>query len=219
MTKKILMLHGLGQTGDYFQSKTHGFRTALEELGYELYYPTAPHRYPAANLPDDLQSTLDPTMKSAEVVAWLQNDLVNGTYILPQMTIDFLHDYIVENGPFEGVVGFSQGAGVAGYLLTDINSLLHLTPEEQPPLQFFMAFSGFRLIPECFQRQYNENPITIPSLHVQGELDTITDSKKVRALYDCCDESNRTLLTHAGGHFVPNSRGFLKKVVEWLNST
>lgn len=46
MTKNVLMLHGLAQSGDYFASKTKGFRAEMEKLGYKLYYPTAPNEFP-----------------------------------------------------------------------------------------------------------------------------------------------------------------------------
>lgn len=218
MTGKILMLHGLAQTGTYFSSKTKHFREELEKLGYHLYYPTCPNRYPAADIPDSLLDSVATEPNSNEVVAWIENDQVNHTYFLPESTTTFLHNYIIENGPFDGVVGFSQGAGLAGYLMTDFNGLLNLTTEEQPTLKFFMSFSGFRFVPEIYQRQYNDNVITIPSLHVRGELDTVTEPQKIQALFNSCSENSRTLLIHGGGHFVPNSRGFVKKVVDWLKS-
>ncbi|QLQ79520.1 hypothetical protein HG537_0C01670 [Torulaspora globosa] len=216
MTKKILVLHGLAQSGDYFKSKTKGLRNELEKHGYELLYATAPNRYQPADIPDNLGEVLANEAADSDVLAWIEDDLQHDTYRLPQTTIDYLHEFVVKNGPFEGVLGFSQGAGVAGYLMTDFNGLLTLTAEQQPPLRFFMAFSGFRFRPEQYQSQYDRNPISVPSLHVQGELDTITEPFKVEQLYNSCAPDTRTFLTHSGGHYVPNSRGFAKKVIEWL---
>lgn len=217
MAKKVLMLHGLAQSGEYFASKTKGFAAELEKLDYELYYPTAPNSFPPADLPNGLLDEIDDKVSSQSgVIAWLQNKETGDGYYIPETTINYLHNYIIENGPFDGIVGFSQGAGLAGYLVTYFNGLLNLTEEEQPPLKFLMAFSGFRFRGEEHQKQY-KNPISIKTLHVHGELDTVTEPEKVQALYDSCDSSSRTFLTHKGGHFIPNSRGFLKKVVEWLN--
>lgn len=217
MARKILALHGLAQSGEYFCSKTKGLRNELEKLDYEVIYATAPNAYSPADIPDDLGDVI--TSDSARnVLAWIEDDLQNSTYFLPKATLDYLHDFVIGHGPFEGVLGFSQGAGVAGYLLTDFNGLLNLTEDQQPPLKFFMVFSGFRFAPECYQEQYDKNPISIPSLHVQGELDTITEPYKVEALYNSCKPDTRTFLKHSGGHYVPNSRGFAKKVTEWLNT-
>lgn len=217
------MLHGLAQSGEYFHSKTKGFRTAFENLGYTLYYPTAPNRFPSADLPVDddsidYGSIGNNTTDGNKIIAWLQNDITKTSYTLPDTTIVFLHDYIIENGPFDGIVGFSQGAGLAGYLATDINMLLNLTNVEQPELKFFISFSGFRFKPAQYQEQYDLNPIKIPSLHVKGDLDTITEPEKVESLFNSCLIDKRTMLIHPGGHFVPNSRGFVKKIINWIES-
>lgn len=216
MAKKILALHGLAQSGEYFTSKTKGLRTELEKSGYEVVYATAPNKYSPADIPDELGAMMQ-SNPTKDVLAWIEDDLQNKSYSLPRTSIDYLHDFIIEHGPFEGVLGFSQGAGVAGYLMTDFNGLLNLTIEQQPPLKFFMVFSGFRFAPERYQKQYEDHPITVPSLHVQGELDTITEPFKIEALYNSCTPETRTFLKHPGGHYVPNSKGFAKKVIEWLN--
>lgn len=216
MAGKILALHGLAQSGDYFKSKTKGLRGELEKQGYELIYATAPNKYRPADIPDNLGEVLTTEAVDSHVLAWLEADLQNDSYRLPESTIDYLHDFIIEHGPFVGILGFSQGAGVAGYLATDFNGLLNLTTEQQPPLHFFMTFSGFRFRPACYQAQYDNNPISLPSLHVQGELDTISEPFKVEQLFNSCTPETRTLLKHSGGHYVPNSRGFAKKVIEWL---
>ncbi|CCF56628.1 hypothetical protein KAFR_0B03310 [Kazachstania africana CBS 2517] len=216
MTKKVLMLHGLGQTGEYFASKTKFFRAELEKIGYELQFATAPNRYPVADLPSDLTTGIPSS--SADVPTWIKTDTVNDTYSLPKSTIDYLHDFIIEHGPFEGFVGFSQGAAVTGYLMTDINSLLGLSLDEQPCPKFFMVFSGFRFKPAAYQSQYDNHPISIPSLHVKGELDTITGPEKVEGLFNSCTNDSKTMLTHPGGHFIPSSKSFLKKIVTWLDN-
>ncbi|CCE63893.1 hypothetical protein TPHA_0G00570 [Tetrapisispora phaffii CBS 4417] len=216
MSKKILMLHGLGQSGEYFCSKTKGFRQALENEGYELVYATAPNCYTPADMPDEYSEVLE-GHDDDRVHAWIEDDKNNNTYKLPQSTFDYLHDLVIQEGPFIGVVGFSQGAGVAGYLATNFNELLNLTDEQQPLLKFIMLFSGFRLLPQQYQAQYDNNLITIPTLHVQGTLDTITEFSRVEELYNSCDMQKRTFLKHGGGHYIPNSKGFLKKVTEWLN--
>lgn len=215
MSRKILMLHGLAQSGEYFHSKTKGFRTEFEKLGYTFYYATAPNKYPGADLPDDIK---DVTSNDNEVLAWLENDTINNTYFLPQTTVDYLHDLFISEGPFDAIVGFSQGAGLAGYLATDLNNILSLTQEQQSTLKFIIFVSGFKFKPEIYQQQYIDHPISIPSLHVQGELDTVSEPEKVQSLLNSCKDGTATHLMHSGGHFVPNSKGFLKKVIEWLNN-
>lgn len=217
MARKILMLHGIAQSGEYFYHKTKGLRTELEKLGYELYYPTANNKMSPADVPDGAS---DEVVASgvADVLTWIYSDAAKADYSILPSTMDYLRNYIIENGPFEGLIGFSQGAGVGGYLMTDFNKLLNLTEEQQPKFKFLIAISGFKFQPLKYQSQYADHPISVPSLHVQGELDTVTESDKVQALYEACTPETRTFISHPGGHYVPNSRGFAKKVTEWLKS-
>lgn len=97
MTKNVLMLHGLAQSGDYFASKTKGFRAEMEKLGYKLYYPTAPNEFPPADVPDFLGEVIADAPGDGEntgVLAWLENDPSTGGYFIPQTTIDYLHNYV-----------------------------------------------------------------------------------------------------------------------------
>lgn len=217
MVKKILMLHGVAQSGEYFSHKTKGLRTELEKLGYELYYATANHKMSPADVPDGASDEVTASGVD-DVLTWIHSDAAKADYSVLPSTLNYLRQYIIENGPFEGLIGFSQGAGLGGYLMTDFNVLLNLTPQQQPPLKFFIAFSGFKFQPLKYQSQYTNHPIEVPSLHVQGELDTVTESEKVQALCEACTPETRSFLSHPGGHYVPNSRGFSKKLIEWLKS-
>lgn len=215
MTRKVLMLHGIAQSGEIFSHKTKGLRTELEKLGFELCYATANNTMSPADVPDGASDDVVASGVS-DVLTWVHSDPAKGDYEVLPSTLKYLHQYVVDNGPFEGLIGFSQGAGVGGYLMTDFNGLLGLTPDQQPAFKFFIAFSGFKFQLTRYQKQYADHPISVPSLHVQGELDTVTESEKVQALYEACTPETRTFLKHAGGHYVPNSRGFSKKVVAWL---
>lgn len=216
-SKKILMLHGYAQSNSIFNSKTGGFRKSLNKLGYQLYYPCGPCKIETCNMGPGLDmSTIFNTDSSIDNIFgwWLKS--TQDEYELTQSTKDYLKKFILSNGPFHGIIGFSQGAALGGYLCTNINEILHLTKEEQPDLEFFINFSGFRMHPEIFQQQYNQNPINIPSLHIIGELDTVVEESRVIKLFESCTKDSRTLLKHSGGHFVPNSKNFVTKVINWI---
>lgn len=231
-TKKVLMLHGYVQSGKIFSSKTGGLRKSLKKLGYELYYPTAPIKLDKQLIAKlhgssekgkaediDIASEYSSSNTAEDLYGWYLIDKTRlGEYKLEQATFDSLHDYVVQNGPFDGIMGFSQGAGIAGYLLTDFNGILNLSEEEQPPIKFFVSFSGFRLAPEAFQEAYNKKKLTTPSLHVQGELDSVVTEARAGALYDCFEPSSRTLIKHPGGHFVPSAKRFVLQIGGWLQN-
>ncbi|QLQ79521.1 hypothetical protein HG537_0C01680 [Torulaspora globosa] len=226
-TRRILMLHGFVQSGKIFSAKTGGLRKSLKKLGYELYYPTGPitvDKNAIAKLygwqEQDLASEFDSSDCADQIYGWYLRDGPGlDDFKLEERVLDYLHDYIIENGPFEGIMGFSQGAGLAGYLLTDFNQLLRLTEEQQPKLKFFVSFSGFKFNADQFQESYGDKPIEIRSLHVQGELDSVVSEERSMKLYNCFDTATRQLIKHPGGHFVPNSKTIVTNIANWIQNS
>lgn len=224
--KRVLMLHGFVQSDRIFSAKTGGLRKNLKKLGYDLYYPCAPHSIDKKALFQseaekgiDAAKEFSTSATSDEVYGWFfrKPDSFN-SFEIDQKVFSYLHDYVLEHGPFDGVIGFSQGAGLGGYLVTDINRILNLTEEQQPALEFFISFSGFKLEDKTYQESYDK-PIQVPSLHVRGELDAVVAESRVLALYDAWPPNKRTLLIHPGAHFVPNSKPFVSQVCNWIQGT
>ncbi|CAR25698.1 hypothetical protein ZYGR_0A02640 [Zygosaccharomyces rouxii] len=228
--KKILMLHGFVQSGKIFSSKTGGLRKTLNKIGYDLLYPTSPmgitkeelmaqHNIkPGEDSDKEVASQFNTTTDGQDVYYgwWKRSSSCFQDFDIGQDVWDYLRGYILENGPFEGIMGFSQGGAFAGYLLTNFHKLLNLTYEQQPPLKFFVTFSGFRLEASQFQSDYDKQPLSVPSLHVQGEQDTVVSEARILSLYNSCQEDKRTLLRHPGGHYVPNSKQYVSQVCNWI---
>ncbi|KAL3233527.1 Family of serine hydrolases 3 [Nakaseomyces bracarensis] len=235
MSKKILMLHGFVQNDRIFSAKTGGLRKALKKLGYELDYPCGPVavdrtslmssssvKEVEADVAKQFNTDLGPGRdgKENELFGWWERKPGGSfyDYEIPHSTFEFLRSYILENGPYDGIMGFSQGGGMGGYLVSDLNRLLNLNKEEQPDLKFFIAFSGFRLEPEIYAQHFREHPISIPTLIVQGELDTVVAESRVMSLYEAVLPQYRTLLKHHGGHFIPNQKLFLNQITGWIQA-
>lgn len=243
-TKKILMLHGFVQSDKIFRQKTGGLRKSLKKMGYELYFPCGPEIVDKSTLVhgdantnnDESKETIDKNDvakrfntniddDTSELYGWWvrrgSGEKAILEYDIPQNTFNYLHDYIIENGPFDGIIGFSQGAGLGGYIVMDINNILNLDSKQQPPLKFFISFSGFRLEPEKYQASYektNSKDSHVPaSLHIQGELDAVVSEARVMRLYNTWPEDKRTLLKHPGSHFIPNSKPFVTQVCNWIH--
>ncbi|EJS41600.1 fsh3p [Saccharomyces arboricola H-6] len=224
--KKVLMLHGFVQSDKIFSAKTGGLRKHLKKLGYDLYYPCAPHSIDKKALFQseaekgiDAAKEFNTSATTDEVYGWFlrKPDYFN-SFEINQSVFDYLNNYVLENGPFDGVIGFSQGAGLGGYLVTDFNRILSLTEEQQPALKFFISFSGFKLEDKVYQKSYDK-AIQIPSLHVRGELDAVVAESRIMALYESWPKDKRTLLIHPGAHFVPNSKPFVSQVCNWIQGT
>ena len=143
-----------------------------------------------------------------------------------------------EQGPFDGVVGFSQGGCAAGM----VASLLEGGPrraafEEQArkggiefpqsfvaegdamihlPLRFAAIYSGFGVPMNPLYRAFYDPPIQTPMIHFLGTLDTVVEEARSMRLADSC--LNKKVVHHPGGHFLPASqRDVVGALVSFIN--
>ena len=149
-------------------------------------------------------------------------------------------------GPFDGVVGFSQGAALAGLLASALQTdrefpeaeMGFASPWEEeeegeedddqskirgkkkrwhPPLKFAVIYSGLRVMDVRCRGFYDHGGITETRiLHVIGRVDSVLDERRSRALVDCCGEGGKQVVIHPGGHFVPSQRPWLDAVVGFV---
>jgi hypothetical protein len=208
MSRKILCLHGFTQNGPLFAKKTSAVRKALQKAGFELVYPTAPVKLEIADLPFDTPSldSDDDGMRS-----WWPNSESNPGHYSLDAAFVAISKLIETEGPFDGVLGFSQGAGLAGVLCQHIHKL----HPSQPELSFAVFYSGFKITRPEHQHFY-ASKITTPTLHIVGSLDTVVSEERSIWLYEVCEPSQRVLISHPGGHFVPNAKDMVNKVVQMI---
>lgn len=122
---------------------------------------------------------------------------------------DMLYDIIEEEGPFDGVLGFSHGGTLAtGFIAHHVKH----KPYETVPFRCAVFFNSM----PPFRMNDNDSPvfesgleglIKIPTLHVVGNKDFVYNYSL--ELHSLCDEKSSTILVHDGGHEIPRS----KKVV------
>ena len=93
--------------------------------------------------------------------------------------------------PIDGVLGFSQGAVLAGLVAA-------LRTER---LRFAICISGFPSRADAHRMLTLPGSIDLPSLHVYGEKDTWVSRERTRALADCF--VGPRVVSHTGGHYFP----------------
>jgi predicted esterase len=128
---------------------------------------------------------------------------------------DYLYEVIEEQGPFDGIIGFSQGATIAcAFMLNHIcrNPL-------DPPFALFryaVFFSGAGIMDvegiTCLEGTSTHPLIDIPSLHVCGEADKMY--KDSLTLYKICNSENAELIPHKLGHTVPKDSRTVDLIVK-----
>lgn len=123
-----------------------------------------------------------------------------------EICMEYIRNFIQDEGPFHGVIGTSQGATVAAMVLLDD---LEMSRKENRRSEFecgvfFVGFppissdsTGYLLSDESDIR------ITIPTCHVIGGED-IWDFGAV-ALKNVCDPHSTSVVTHDKGHVVPHT--------------
>ncbi|KAI9733308.1 MAG: hypothetical protein M1834_003392 [Cirrosporium novae-zelandiae] len=228
---KILMLHGFTQSGDTFHAKTRALEKYIRKLlpTYTLHfsYPSGPHHLNLAEMPYVDKANLPPRPEEADTWAWWRKDDDTQEYRGLDGGFARIAETLRTEGPFAGVIGFSQGAAAA----TMVASLLEPKRKEafkkkekeqggipypasfdaleHPELQFCVAYSGFAAPQSMYEGFYNPR-ISTPTLHVLGSLDTLVGEERSRTLMERCDHARS--LIHPGGHFVPSQRTYLDGV-------
>lgn len=137
--------------------------------------------------------------------AWWFSDVQARSFSAQQQCEDSLgiHESVAavraavkEQGPFDGILGFSQGAAFVAMLC----SLQERGLEPDFTFRFAVVVAGFRSACREHQVFYNV-PLQIPSLHVFGLEDRVIPDSMSRDLLPSFLEP--VVLLHPGGHFIP----------------
>eukprot|EP00240_Pyramimonas_obovata_P012598 CAMPEP_0118931548 /NCGR_PEP_ID=MMETSP1169-20130426/7850_1 /TAXON_ID=36882 /ORGANISM="Pyramimonas obovata, Strain CCMP722" /LENGTH=238 /DNA_ID=CAMNT_0006874059 /DNA_START=195 /DNA_END=911 /DNA_ORIENTATION=+ len=167
---RILCLHGFRTSGRILQTlfRRSNFEQVFEDHA-ELVFVNAPYQCneeEQSRIPAVLQ-----TMFPGPYHEWwnAQEDL---TYLRWEASAEYLRRYMCEHGPFDGVLGFSQGGSMA--------SVVHLLQQEGArgfdevePLRFLILMSSARARDPQLAPLYDRSPrSTIPVLGFIGEKDT-----------------------------------------------
>nr|GAT48770.1 predicted protein [Mycena chlorophos] len=208
----ILALHGFSQNASIFSKRLGALRKQCGN-SVEFVFVDAPMILQPVDLAGFASTeALDATGAGSESRAWFRwNETKNEAVGLPD-SIAFLRD-VLKSRHFDGVLGFSQGATVAGFL-----AALLERPEAypdfmvdgkapHPPFKFCVAVSGFRMRGAIGEAVFASNYRT-PTLHVIGHNDVVVIEERSRTLIAVSD--NARVEEHDGGHFVPSKTNWRK---------
>lgn len=118
-------------------------------------------------------------------------------------------------GPFDGVLGFSQGASTAALALATI-------PELQATVRFAVLFSGFEPMDPRAAAKLRDSAggggagvRGVRSLHVHGVADRMVARHRAEALMGAFEERPE-FFSHEGGHGVPSSKPFRERLKQFV---
>ncbi|XP_060086121.1 esterase OVCA2-like [Ylistrum balloti] len=217
---KILCLHGYRQNGQTFRERTGAFRKIIKSRA-ELVFVTAPNRVPPlpgeeGDTPSDAAS--DTPNKADQMGWWFSRE--DDYYMAQDYTdcckgykesLDVVTQAFKEQGPFDGVLAFSQGAA----FLSLICALREQNPKDTPyQFDFVILVAGFKSRQSPHQDLYTTK-LSLPSLHVFGDTDKVIQKEMSEELLPCY--SDKMILQHPGGHFIPASGPQKKVYIEFLD--
>ncbi|MCJ1458239.1 hypothetical protein MMC28_008610 [Mycoblastus sanguinarius] len=123
------------------------------------------------------------------------------------LTIDYIRNVILEEGPFQGVIGGSEGASAAATVLID--ELETSRKDGRPPAMkcgiFFVAIPALRADGKGWVlSDERDQRIAVPTCHVYSEKDPIVLTSK--ALQNSCQSKGKTVIRHEKGHIIPHDK-------------
>ena len=111
-------------------------------------------------------------------------------------------------GPFDGVLGFSQGASLVSLLC-----ILRTDPSNPIEFKFAILVAGFKSLISPHFELYREL-IDCPSFHTIGESDAVIPSQSSEELLGAFE--NAVAYRHSGGHYVPASPQLRTAMLDFL---
>ncbi|SCV03319.1 LAME_0H09472g1_1 [Lachancea meyersii CBS 8951] len=229
---KLLFLHGFLQNAKVFSEKSSGIRKLLKKANVQCDYIDGPTTLEKKDLPFELddekwQATVDAQLNKS----WFYHSEISKELDLTQ-AIQAVSDHIKSEGPYDGIVGFSQGAAVAAIVT---NKITELVPDH-PPFKVSLIFSGYSFtepdpqnegqlrITEKYQDSFTPAPNSPTKvLFVWGASDMAVPATRSKFLYNIYTEGKESTdlvksYEHPGGHMVPNKKDILRPIVDEISA-
>lgn len=248
---KLLCLPGYLQSGKAFAEKSSGLRKILtKKLNYELDYIDPPtligtkEELPFVLSADEAEAN----EKWNQIVEnnlnrcwWIHTD--DGQYKGFQLAVDYVVNIVKEKGPYDGIIGFSQGAAMSAVMANIIGNLL----PEHGSFKAAILFSSFAFtVPVNSEDtmndinsevkeldEYSKKVILAPGFEgyfappqqfpttvasIFGSEDMVVPPIRSEYLTEQYPELCVVKFQHDGGHYLPNKKVFLNPIVDTIKS-
>ncbi|KAF2008795.1 hypothetical protein BU24DRAFT_359747 [Aaosphaeria arxii CBS 175.79] len=201
----------------------HGQHEAVPPPGYEDFFGGPPFfRFLEESKDpegvDGLERIRDfPVGASPEDTLRLFNPLGSseGLAVTATEALNYLRDIIDKEGPFDGVIGYSEGALIAGTMILKEKEMRERGGYSNS-IKLAMFFGGWPPLKPDLQgfMLSDETDLTLPvaSCHVIGSLDPYLDGSM--ALFNVCDSDRAFLFDHAKGHTIPRDKDTVKELCD-----
>ncbi|KAI1503153.1 serine hydrolase FSH [Biscogniauxia marginata] len=209
---KFLCLHGYQQSAAIMQSETLFLKDIFEQTigeDVEFFYLTAPY-------------LSDPTASNEPTYSWWVDDPTATEF----ETFNYISNILDKEGPFDGIVGFSQGGSVGALIAAFLERPKSARPSNfttaHSPLRLMVSYSGYHEDDARLQKFYTQK-IKTPIIHFISSTDPVmAEERCFRLVRRCEDPDDRVIVyTGSGFHRVPATKmtaqalsRFLKEVLD-----
>ncbi|KAL6771888.1 hypothetical protein ACKKBG_A28170 [Auxenochlorella protothecoides x Auxenochlorella symbiontica] len=195
---RVLAFHSFRTSSRIFQEQMQrvGLDKELEDL-IEVTYINAPNRA-SGPIPEDVA----PFFKGPYYEWWNVSQDKSGKWVIDdwEPAMKEAAAAMREHGPFDGVMGFSQGGAMASLVVALQRSGERF--QEFPRLKFILAFAGIKLRMKDLEYLYGSLH-DVESCHIVGDRDPIKNM--TNHLIESFD--NPIVINHTRGHVVPQLAG------------
>ena len=213
---RILALHGYLQSGPVFRSRTGSLRKALKRT-CEFVFAEGPHEV-AQPGDQDVQSC-GGGVEEVKRAWWLapaeENQLRprdTSTCRGIEESLQTLENLLREEGPFDGVLGFSQGGAAAALLCAAIQKEQIAAPQ----FRFALFFGAFAPRDPTYAAFIRDACLDIPSLHYFGESDNLVTEERTAELHSFFGSDTALKVPHPQGHCIPSLAEVRHRVKEFV---
>eukprot|EP00890_Picochlorum_soloecismus_P004374 jgi/Picsp_1/4938/NSC_02302-R1_protein len=213
---RILALHSFRTNASIFekQLRLSGLLREIENAA-DVTFIDAPNKA-SGPIPEDVASNF-PNMDYFEWWNAERDSAGRWRYENAQESLDKVDEISRQCGPFDGIMGFSQGAALAALLAgmqqrsklaassgtsTEVERKSAAVLANQPSLRFVICFAGIKVRDPALEKYYDELG-SLPSIHVVGDKDPIKYLNN--KLVECFERP--VVVYHDRGHVVPRLTG------------
>lgn len=127
-----------------------------------------------------------------------------------EKSIEYLRTIFSQEGPFDGILGFSQGAAMAALVGAQREKL-----KGEIDFRFVVLCSGFAVN----MAEYGEGSINCPSLHIFGKKegkDRQIDCQASKHLASLFENGCSVIVEHDLGHIIPTRSPYIDEIKDFL---
>ncbi|KAL4953554.1 serine hydrolase-domain-containing protein [Aspergillus filifer] len=242
---RILCLHGHTQTGPVFERKTYRLQQHIKKAfpGTSFYFPTGAIAYKVSDRLDyheEIQRERSDTFKDPDEIdthAWFRLHQEEPPIGLLD-SINRVAEILRTEGPFDGILCFSQGSVVGGmvasllegparrqrfeeYALEYPDAVRFPEPYktlDHPPFKFGITYGAYMGRSPVFSAFYNPI-IETPFMHFMGEFDPVVPTDMAEAVDRArIGGARRRKMMHPGAHAIPIGDVYHEAVVDFIRS-